>query len=242
MKRMMIVLAAAALTLTSAAAAETAYPTIALNSADYGIGSVYMADSMLTTETVNPTTVAPYTEEELTALKAGDSIELSDGMVLALSVNDTDTVFEYSSEEASAILSHADALKLNAENGEVTTLEGEVVVARGAGYVAIALDNADYGIGSVYFAADYFTTDHVNPMTVAAYTEEEIAAVKATDAIVMPSDAVIGLSVYGTDTVYFYGAEDAAAILAHADALKLNAENGEVTTLEGEVVVAADAE
>ena len=67
-----------------AAMTETAFPTIALNSADYGIGSVYMAKSMLTTDTINPVTVAKYTKEEIEALENGESIELNEGKVLAL--------------------------------------------------------------------------------------------------------------------------------------------------------------
>ena len=121
------ILAAAAL--TASAVAETAYPTITLNNADYGIGSVYMAESMISTDATNPVTVAPYTTEEIAALKAGESVELDEGMVLALSVNDTDTIWQYGPEAAAAILSHADPLKLNAETGEVTTMEGTVVVA-----------------------------------------------------------------------------------------------------------------
>lgn len=130
MKRTLSLLAAmAALTLSSVAMAETAYPTITLDSADYGIGSVYMAKSMITTDAINPMTVAPYTEEEIAALEAGDSIELDDDMVLAISVNGTDGVFQYDADDAAAILSHSDPLVLNAETGELTTMEGEVVVA-----------------------------------------------------------------------------------------------------------------
>ena len=237
------ILAAAALTttlLTASAVAETAYPTIALNNADYGIGSVYVAESMITTNATNPVTVAPYTEEEIAALKAGESVELEEGMVLALSVNGTDTIWQYGTEAADAILSHADPLVLNAETGEVTTMDGDYVVFGQSAYAGIALNSADYSIGSVYYAADYFTTDHVNPVTVAPYTEEEIAAVLETDAIGMPSWATIGLSVNGTDDVWFYDADEAAKILASADPLVLNAETGEVTTMDGTVVVAAE--
>lgn len=241
MKRLMVLLAALAVVLFSASAvAETAYPTIVLNSDDYGIGSVYMAESMITTSSINPMTVAPYTEEEIAALKAGDSIELEADCVLALSVNGSDTMFMYDAEDAAAILSHADPLVLNAQTGEVLTMDGEYVVCGKTAFVGITLDSADYGIGSVYYAAEYFTTDHINPMTVAPFTEEEITAVLSGEWIGMPSWAILGLSVNGTDTVFFYDAEDAAKILATADPLKLNAENGEVTTMDGTEVVAAE--
>ena len=239
MKRM-ISLLTALLMLFAVAAAEPAYPTITLNSADYGIGSVYLAKSMITTDTINPVTVAAYTAEEIAALENGESIELDEGMVLALSVNGTDTIFQYDAEDAAAILSHADPLVLNPENGELKTLEGEIVVYGAIGYPAIVLDNEGYGIGTVYFNASYFTTEHINPMTVAAYTEEEIAAITSGEGIGMPSDAVLAISVYGTDVVFFYNAEEAAAILAHADPLVLNAETGAVTTQDGDVVVAAE--
>lgn len=241
MKRFILVLTMLAVFLfTASALAETAYPTIALNSADYGIGSVYMAESMITTQAINPMTVAPYTEDEIAALKAGESIELDEGCVLALSVNGSDVVFMYDAEDAAAILSHADPLVLNPESGEVTTMDGEYVIFGQTGFIGITLDSADYGIGSVYYAADYFTTDHINPMTVAPYTDEEIEAVLSGEGVGMPSWAVIGISVNGTDTIFFYGAEDAAKILASADPLKLNADNGEITTMDGTVVVPAE--
>ena len=110
-----------------AAMTETAFPTIALNSADYGIGSVYMAKSMITTDAINPVTVAKYTKEEIEALENGESIELSEGKVLALSVNGTDTIFQYDAEASAKILAHSDPLRLNAETGEVTTQSGEIV-------------------------------------------------------------------------------------------------------------------
>ena len=128
MKRIASIAAAMAL-LTVSAFAETAYPTIALNSEDYGIGSVYMAGSMITTDAINPVTVAAYTEEEIEALKAGESIELADGNVLALSVNGAETIYEYDAEDAAVILSYSDPLMLNAENGEVSTMDGTVVAA-----------------------------------------------------------------------------------------------------------------
>ena len=105
-----------------------AYPTIALNSADYGIGSVYMAASTITTASINPITVKPYTDAEIAALKSGASLTLDDGMALALSVNGSDIVYEYDAQEAAQILSHADPLVLNAQTGAVSTKDGAPVV------------------------------------------------------------------------------------------------------------------
>lgn len=228
-----------AITLSSAAMAEPAYPTITLNSAEYGVGTVYMAKSMITTSAVNPVTAVPFTEAEIAQLETGEAIALDDGMALAISVYGSDQVYQYNAEEAAAILSHADPLTLNVQTGELTTQSGEYVVYGGTGYAAIVLNNAEYGIGTVYFASDYFTTEHINPMTTAPYTEAEIAAVLAGESVAMPADAVVALSVYGTDTLFFYDAEAAAKILSHADPLTLNAQTGEVTTLAGAPVAAA---
>lgn len=118
-----------AITLSSAAMAEPAYPTIALNSAEYGVGAVYMARSMITPSAVNPVTAAPFTEAEIARLEAGEAIALDDGMALAISVYGSDQVYQYNAEEAAAILSHADPLTLNARTGEVSTLAGEPVAA-----------------------------------------------------------------------------------------------------------------
>ncbi len=114
--------------LNAATTNNVAYPTIALNSADYGIGSVYMAASAITPSSINPITVKPFTDDEIAALKGGASIALDDGMVLALSVNGTDTVYEYDAQEAAQILWHADPLVLNAQTGAVSTKDGTAVV------------------------------------------------------------------------------------------------------------------
>lgn len=113
---------------TEQAAAVCAYPIIALNSADYGIGTVYMAESLLTPETINPVTVAPYTESELDQVKHSTAIMLDEGMALAISVCNADTVFEYTAEESAAIRAHSDPLKLDAGSGAVSTLNGDGVV------------------------------------------------------------------------------------------------------------------
>lgn len=118
-----------AITLSSAAMAEPAYPTIALNSAEYGVGAVYMARSMITPSAVNPVTAAPYTEAEIAAVLAGESVAMPADAVVALSVCGADTLFFYDAEAAATILSHADPLTLNARTGEISTLAGEPVAA-----------------------------------------------------------------------------------------------------------------
>ena len=46
-------------------------------------------------------------------------------------------------------------------------------------YAGITLDNEEIGIGSVYYAAEYFTRENIlNPMTVEPYTEEELKAIE----------------------------------------------------------------
>ncbi len=113
-------------------------------------------------------------------------------------------------------------------------------------YAGITLNNEDLGVSSIYYASSFLTTAAVNPLTTKAYTEEEIAAIKAgqedgTDGYVaeVPAGAVIGVGVYGTDDILWFDAEGAAAIVSHSDPLTLNAATGEMVTAEGDVVATA---
>ena len=95
------------------------------------------------------------------------------------------------------------------------------------------------GVGTIYYAKAYFTQENiVNPLTVAPYTAEEVAAI--VDGAVegaesytfdLPGDALLGMG------GFWYDAESAAAIVSHADPLSMN-ENGVFTTAEGEEVAA----
>ena len=122
-------------------------------------------------------------------------------------------------------------------------------IAGGWAYAGLTMNSADNGIGTIYYAAPYFAvqdqTALVNPATAEAYAQEEVDAIIANAAedaegyVAAPEGAVIGISANGTDTIYWYDADNAAAIVAHADPLTLNAENGELTTAEGEVAATA---
>lgn len=110
-------------------------------------------------------------------------------------------------------------------------------------YAAITLNSAESGIGSVYYEKDYFTTDKINPITVQAYTQSEIdvivnGAVQGAEGYVfdIPEAATIGVSVNGTDNVYWYDATGAAAVVSHSDALILNGTSGVLSTSAGETV------
>jgi hypothetical protein len=51
-----------------------------------------------------------------------------------------------------------------------------------------------------------------------------------------PAEALIGMTVADTETVYWYDAENAAAITGHADPLTMDVETGDFVTAEGEAV------
>lgn len=115
-------------------------------------------------------------------------------------------------------------------------------------YAGITLDNEEIGIGSVYYVTEFFTRESIlNPMTVEPYTEEELKAIEE-NAVAgaegyitnVPETAVIGISVYGMNgKVFWFDNENSKKILASADPLVLNAENGAVTNGSNEPV--ADA-
>lgn len=114
-------------------------------------------------------------------------------------------------------------------------------------YGALPLNNGN--VGTIYYTAAYYQLEGiVNPANpeYAPYTEEEIAAI--VDGAVegaegyrfdAPADALIGMTVADTDTVFWYDAENAAAITGHADPLTMDAETGDFVTAEGEAVASA---
>ena len=114
-------------------------------------------------------------------------------------------------------------------------------------YGALPLNNGN--VGTIYYTAAYYRLEGiVNPANpgYAPYTGEEIAAI--VDGVVegaegyrfdAPAEALIGMTVADTETVYWYDAENAAAITGHADPLTLDVETGVFTTAEGQVVASA---
>ena len=232
-----------------------AYAGITLDSEDFGVSTVYYTSTYFeSTDLVNPLTTELYTEDEIAAIEESATAEEAEGYVEApadavvgIGVYGSDTIYWYDADAAAAIVASADALYLDAATGVVTDAEGnEVATSLNTtwAYAGITLDSADYGIGTVYYTSAYFTgEDLVNPLTVEAYTEEELAAIEegatAEDAdgyVEAPAEAVIGVSVNGSTTIYWYGAEAAEAIVASADPLYLDAETGVVTDAEGSAV------
>ena len=111
-------------------------------------------------------------------------------------------------------------------------------------YGAMTLNNGN--VGTIYYAKAYYALEGiVNPANpeYAPYTEEEITAI-VNGAVEgaegyrfdVPEGALIGVTVAGTDTIYWYDAENAALIVSHPDPLMLNAETGEFVTAESVAV------
>jgi hypothetical protein len=93
------------------------------------------------------------------------------------------------------------------------------------------------GVGTIYYAKAYFAQENiVNPLTAAAYTADEIAAIvdgAAADneayTFLLPGNAFLGMG------GFWYDQENTAAIVSHADPLTMD-ENGVFSTAEGEQV------
>ena len=111
-------------------------------------------------------------------------------------------------------------------------------------YGAMPLNNGN--VGTIYYTAAYYELEGiVNPTNpeYAPYTAEEIAAIVEGavegaegyrfDA---PEGALIGMTVADTDVIFWYDAENAAAITGHADPLTMDAGTGAFVTAEGEAV------
>ena len=251
-----------------AALSNWAYAGITLDSEDFGVGSVYYAADYFTRESIlNPVTVEPYTEEELTAIIEG-AVEGAEGYVVnvpadavvGLSVYGMEgTIIWFDEENAAKVLASADPLVLNAEAYQVANLNGEAVAAalpalENWAYAGITLNSEDFGVSSVYYPAAYYTgvingeIETVNPLTVAPYTSAEVMAIVsgavesgAGYVTGAPENVAVGLGVYNSEDVVWFDTENAAGILSSADPLVLNAESGEVSNLAGEVVATAIA-
>ena len=104
-------------------------------------------------------------------------------------------------------------------------------------YEGIALNLEACGIGSVYYTSNYFDEAGIASLAgTGYYTAEQLEAIvsgasaSATGYVEAPADAAIGLSVYGTSTIYWYDATAAAAITSHTDALVLDAATGTLSS------------
>ena len=111
-------------------------------------------------------------------------------------------------------------------------------------YGAMPLNNGN--VGTIYYTAAYYELEGiVNPTNpeYASYTAEEIAVIKGGavegaegyrfDA---PAAALIGVGVADSDAIFWYDAENATAIVRHADPLTLDTETGNFSTADGSVV------
>ena len=113
-------------------------------------------------------------------------------------------------------------------------------------YGAMPLNNGN--VGTIYYTAAYYELEGiVNPANpeYAPYTADEIAAIK--DGAVegaegyrfdAPAAALIGVGVADSDVIFWYDAENAAAIVGHADPLTLDTATDAFVTAEGEAVAA----
>lgn len=200
-----------------------------------GVGTIeYARDYFAIKGIVNPLTAAPYTEDEIAAIvdgavadAEGYTFDLPAGAILGMNG------FWYDADNAAAIVSHADPLTMD-DNGVFTTAEGEEVATP---IINWAYGVTIEGVGTIEYARDYFAIEGItNPLTAAPYTEEEIAAIvdgAAADAegytFDVPMGALLGMN------GFWYDADNAAAIVSHADPLTID-DNGVFTTAEGEEV------
>ena len=111
-------------------------------------------------------------------------------------------------------------------------------------YGAMPLNNGN--VGTIYYTAAYYALEGiVNPANpeYAPYTAGEIAAIAEGAAegaegyrFDAPAGALIGVTVADSDAIFWYDAENSAAITSHADPLTMDAETGAFLTAEGEAV------
>lgn len=246
-----------------------AYRGITLNNEDLGIASVYYAAEYFTREgIVNPLTVEPYTEEELTEIVDGAVVGAegyvvnvpADAVVGVSAFGMEGAICWFDEENAAKLLSSSDPLVLNTEARELSNLNGETVASaipalENWAFAGITMDNEDLGIGSVYYTESFYLAvingklETVNPLTVAPYTSAEVLAIlsgaveNAKGYVAGATEsAYVGISAFGSETICWFDAENAANILSSSDPLVLNSETGKVCNLSGEVVASAVTE
>mgnify|MGYP000635656012 CR=1 FL=1 len=110
-----------------------------------------------------------------------------------------------------------------------------------------ALKHEGANVDTIYYTENYFALDGLtNPATAEAYTEKEIADIKANavegnDKYIFDAKdgALIGMKAFNTGKVFWYDAENGKKIVSSAAPLLLDGEAGEFKTAEGETVAVA---
>ena len=103
-------------------------------------------------------------------------------------------------------------------------------------YIAMSMNNADLNVGTIYFTDAFLNGDVVNPATQKKFTEEEKVTLQVTE-LTAPENAVIAISSVSPETVLWFDAENAKAIVAHTDPLIVK--GNEMITTAGTVVAKA---
>ena len=104
-----------------------------------------------------------------------------------------------------------------------------------------AFNNEGLNIKDIRYTAAYFDRDGlVNPASAEAYTDAEIAAIKANAAegneqycFTVRDGAMLGISAYNTGTLFWYDKETSEKILKSAAPFVLDGETGVLSTTEG---------
>ena len=110
-----------------------------------------------------------------------------------------------------------------------------------------ALNHEGANVRNIYYTAAYFELEGlVNPASAEAYTDKELADIKAGAAagnenyiFEVKEGSLIGMEAFNTGKTFWYDAENGRKITASAAPLFLNGETGEFRTAEG--VSAAEA-
>ncbi len=106
-----------------------------------------------------------------------------------------------------------------------------------------ALNHEGANVRNIYYTAAYFDLEGLtNPATAEAYTDQEIAAIKANAVegkenyvFNVKDGSLIGMEAFNTGKTFWYDAENGKKITSYAAPLLLDGETGEFKTTQGEV-------
>ena len=104
-----------------------------------------------------------------------------------------------------------------------------------------ALNHEGANVRNIYYTAAYFDLEGLtNPATAEAYTDQEIAAIKANAVegnenyvFNVKDGSLIGMEAFNTDKAFWYDTENGKKITASAAPLILDGETGEFKNSDG---------
>lgn len=238
-------------TAESAANGEVlAYAAKTFNSKSLGVGSVYLVESYLTTEHINPATGKAFTKAEIKeVLKQRDVTTIGEDYAMGVTTEEgvKGGINEYTISEADSVMKEfaKGSVHMDPESGSLFTEEkGKITyLVEHAFAILIAANNPERNISNVYYPLDCLSTDYVNPYTGTYFTQEDVDSFLTNEDVwVLYGGAHMMIEPYSTGALWSYDAEESLAIASYEGAYTINPANGAVLTSDGQTLAEGNPE